>query len=706
MVRSTGKGETQMTKYNKFEKLLEPGSIGSVKTRNRLIKTAAGLAFWNKGQEDPNNDKVKYLYEALAKGGVGLIIMESPHQDAAGKGFRVNDAKGIQSAQVITKLIHKYNCPVFAQLTSMANWAGAKSAKLFHPDAKGASAIRIVANTDNHNTMPREMTIPEIQEIIETFVITALGAREAGFDGVEINASCSHLLSTFISPFWNKRQDIYGCQSLENRTRMVVEIIREIKKRAGKDFPISTLINGFETGKLIGVDDSECLSLDDSTQIAQILEKAGADAVQVRSQWIGRHNASFLTDHMCYPEPPIPFKDFPKDYDKSRRGVGANQNLAAAVRNVVSIPVITVGRLDPELGEKILREGKADFIAMSRRLWADPELPNKIASGRLEDIAPCTSCTMCKTEAKPRSCRINGAIGRDQPYFIEPASQKKKVVVIGGGPGGMEAARVAAIRGHEVILWERGPKLGGLLPLAAMVKGTEIEEIPAIVHYFRYQLNKLKVKINLGQEATQPLIEEMKPDVVILATGGITASLDIPGINNPKVVSNTELHRKLKLFLRFFSPDMLRRLTNLWMPIGKDVVIVGGGIQGCELAEFLVKRGRRVTLVGTEEAFGEEIPEHLRMQLFWWFNKKGVVLMQGVKPIKITQRGLTVLNKDNYAQTLKADTIIPALPMKPNLELYKSLQGKIPEVFVMGDCKEPRLMVDAIGEAYELTRSI
>ncbi len=695
-----------MSTNHRFEKLLEPGYIGSVKTRNRLIKTAAGLLLWNRNQDNPVSDKIKYLYEALAKGGVGLIVLESPTLEIVGKGFRLNDEKGIQYAQEITNIIHKYNCPVFTQLTSMANWTVIRPGMIVNPNPKGPSPIRVLADTDNHNYMPREITIPEIQQIIESFAIAALGARRAGFDGVEINASCSHLLHTFFSPFWNKRQDIYGCGSLENRTRMVVEIIQEIKKRAGQDFPVSTIINGFETGKLIGVDDSECLRLEEGKQIAQILEKAGADAVQIRSQWIGRHDSSFLTDHMCYPEPPIPLKSFPKDYDNSRRGAGANQNIAAEVKKVVSIPVITVGRLDPELGERMLREGKVDFIAMSRRLWADPELPNKVASGRLEDIAPCTSCTVCKTETKPRSCRINGAIGRDQPYVIEPASQKKKVVVIGGGPGGMEAARVAAIRGHEVTLFERGDKLGGLLPLAAMVKGVEVEDIPQIIRYYEHQLHKLKVKVNLGKEAGQSMIEEIKPDVVILATGGTLTSPDIPGIDNPKVVSNTELHHQLKFFLRFVGPEALRKLSNLWMPIGKNVVIIGGGIQGCELAEFLTKRGRKVTLVGTEEAFGEEIPDHLRLQLFWWFRKKGVVLMPGVKPVNITRKGLTVLTKDNYKQTIEADTVIPALPSKPNLELYNSLRGKIPEVYVIGDCKEPRLIVNATGEAYELARSI
>ena len=269
---------------------------------------------------------------------------------------------------------------------------------------------------------------------------------------------------------------------------------------------------------------------------------------------------------------------------------------------MVSIPVITVGRLDPELGEKALREGKADFIAMNRRLYADPEFPNKLAAGRFDDIAPCTSCTQCKDEDAPRRCRINAAIGTEGPYVVEPAQRKKKVVVVGGGPAGMEAARIAAARGHEVILFEKSPRLGGLLPVAAMVKGLEVEDLPAIIRYLKGQITKLGVKVRLGKEATPALIEEIKPDVLILAAGGVAQPPEIPGIHGRNVVSNAELHRMLKFFLRFLGSATLRRLTRIWMPLGKKVVIIGGGIQGCELAEFLIKRGRKVTIVDSADA--------------------------------------------------------------------------------------------------------
>jgi 2,4-dienoyl-CoA reductase (NADPH2) len=685
----------------RFDKLMEPGLIGSVRTRNRIVKSAAGLWYWGNG-ENPVTEKVKCLYEAFARGGVGLIIMESPGIEKGGRSFRLDSEK--QRAQIggLTGAIHKYGCPVFVQFTDMANWNILRSPDF---DTRGASPVQVYSEMDNHDFMPRELSTAEIEEIVDKFANNAVWAREAGFDGVEINSSCSHLLHTFLSPFWNKRQDAYG-GSIENRTRFLRSLITEIKKRAGSDFPVTCLLNGVETGKLIDVDDGECLRLQESLEIARIVEGSGADAIQIRSQWIGRHDASFLTDHMCFPEPPVPLKSFPPELDMSRRGAGANAPLARAVKGAVKVPVITVGRLDPELGEEILREGKADFIAMTRRLFADPELPNKVASGRFDEIAPCTSCTQCKNEEGPRRCRINAALGTETSYGIDPAPQRKRVVVVGGGPGGMEAARAAAVAGHEVTLFEKSSKLGGLLSLATLVKGEEIEDLPAITRYFENQMAKLGVTIRLGKEATADVVRKMKPDVVIVATGGVATPPTLPGIDGPTVVSNAKLHGMLKFFLRFFRPRTLRWLTKFWMPLGKRVVIIGGGIQGCELAEFLVKRGRKVTIVDSADNLGEGMISHLRLQLFWWFRKKGVMMLPGVTPVAVTAKGLIVLMKEGYKRTIEADNIVTALPLKPNKELFNALDGTVPEIYMVGDCGSPGLIVDAVGAGWRVSQSL
>jgi 2,4-dienoyl-CoA reductase (NADPH2) len=697
----------------RFEKLLEPGRIGSLRIKNRMIKSGAAARYWSDG-ENQVSDRVKHYYEAFARGGIGLVIVESPSlipNEARMKGnFRLDDDKYIKGLSDLTALIHKHDCPAFLQFNHNINWQK-KMPWDIAPSSPGppvgASPVCVKSEMDNNNEMPREMTIGEIQETVDLIARTAVRTQRAGFDGLEINAASTHLFHSFLSPFWNRRHDAYGCDSLENRARFLIETLQEVKKRLGRDFPIEVILNGAEFGNLIGVDNRDCLTAEDCRGIARLLQAAGADAIQVRMQWLGRHDASFLTDHFGFPEPPIPVKFLPEEFDWSQRGAGATMRLSAAMKKAITIPVLTVGRLDPELGEKMLREGMADFLCFTRRLIADPELPHKVAEGRLDDIAPCSSCTACKVMGGHRRCRINATIGTDQSYVIEPAVKKKKVLVVGGGPAGMEAARVAAMRGHEVVLCEKTHRLGGLLPVAATVKGLEIECLPNLVKYLKDQMLKRGVDIRLGKKVDASVIEQVKPDVVIVATGGIPVLPDIPGINNRKVVNSAALHRQLKFFLKFMGPRTLRWFIKIWMPIGKRVVIIGGDIHGCELAEFLVKRGRRVTIVDTAADLGDGMINHLRLQLFWWFRQKGVDMISGIKEYTgITDKGLRVLTAEGYVRTIEADSIVPAVPMKPDTSLLESLRGKVPELYAVGDCHEPKLIVDAVGDGFRVGRAI
>jgi 2,4-dienoyl-CoA reductase (NADPH2) len=694
---------------NKYKKLLEPGRIGAVKTRNRIIKTGAGTFMWHE-DETHMNGAVLAFYEAFARGGVGLLIVESPTIDyPAGarwrQRYRIDDDRYIQGLSELTGVIHRHGCPTFMQMNHDGPWQvslGFEPNPPFAGPPIASSPVTMKSENDFHNQTPRELTVEEIEIIIDKFASAAVRARKAGFDGVDINAASSHLLHNFLSPFWNRRTDIYG-GSRENRARFVVSIVREIKGRLGSDFPVSVCINGIEIGQVVGIDNAKCLTTEESRGIAQLLQEAGADAVQIRNHWLGYHVGGYLPDVLFYPEPPVPLKSFPKEYNGKHRGVGANLLLASGVKSVVSIPVITVGKLGPALGEKVLREGKADFIGMTRRLQADPELPNKIASGREKDIAPCTACENCLGS---RRCRINAFMGKEY-NTIEKAGKRKKVIVIGGGPAGMEAARVAALRGHEVTLFEKTHKLGGLLTVAAVIKGTGLEDLPAMVGYLRRQITGLGVKINLGKEAGLSTIEEIKPDAVILATGGIPSLPDIPGIDRPSVVSPAELHRRLKSYLRFLGPNTLRWLTRFYLPVGKRVVIIGGDIHGCELGEFFTRRGRQVTIVDKAENLGAGMVDVLMAYLFGWFQKKGVTLLSGVKEyVEITDKGLTITNKEGQRQTITADSVIPALPLAPDLKFFKSLEGKVPEIYAIGDCSEPLLIVDAISKGMSVARTI
>jgi 2,4-dienoyl-CoA reductase (NADPH2) len=558
-----------------------------------------------------------------------------------------------------------------------------------------------------HLPIPRELTVAEIEGIVEAFGDRAERAKRAGFQGIELNAGCNHLLNSFISRAWNKRQDAYGVGSLEGRAKIVVDIMKEVKRLNGKDFAIIALINGAEPGLDNGMTPKEAQG------IAQILQAAGADAIHVRVEFYNRpkdprqRDSTQFPDIALYPETPFPLD--PGEVDDSRHGVGGWVPPAIIVKQAVSIPVIAVGRLDPELSEELLRRGAVDLVSFNRRLMADPELPNKLAEGRLEDICPCTGCLTCfdnNEQGNPPLCQVNAALGKEEEYEIKPAEKKKRVVVVGGGPAGMEAARVAALRGHRVTLYEKEQKLGGSLLLAAMVKGFDREDLLGLARYLETQITKLGVDIRLGQEVDQSLIEGIKPDVLIFAAGGIHDVPDLPGIDKSHVVTSKALHRQLKGYMRFIPPRLLRPLTKVWMPIGKRVVIIGGGIHGCQTAEFLVKRGRTVTIVETADEIGEGLLEtFIKPHLLNWLDENGVIMLPGVKYEEVTDKGLVIITKEGKKQTIEADTVVTALPLLPNSELVEALDGVVPEVYAIGDCKDPHLIVDAIADGARVGRA-
>jgi len=686
-----------------FAKLLEPSYIGRIKTRNRIIKTAAGTGFLAQDSLQPSRQAISF-YEAIARGGVGLLIVEYPAIFLGeARTSRINEDKYIPGLSELTKVIHKYSCPTFVQIEHMGPFT--LPSMTVQPVA--ASARKIDSILDMHRTTTRALAVPEIEEIKEKIINSALRAQKAGFDGIELNAGSSHLFATFLSRFWNSRQDEYGCGSMQNRARIVVDIIQGIKKRLGQDFPISVLMNGIEVDATGAGQQELCLTIEESRLLAKILVEAGADALHIRSHWLGNHIPGFLPELLYYPEPCIPLKTFPKELDTSNYGVGSAVPLAALIKQSVSVPIITVGKLDPVLGERILEQGKADFIGLNRRLFADPELPNKIMAGNLEDITPCTACSTClSSPGIPSSCRVNAAFGTEDGYTIHKAEKRKKVLVVGGGPSGMEAARMAALRGHQVILCDESPKLGGLMTMASLVKGSHIEKIPDLTHYLSKQVVKLGVDLRLGKAVNLTVIKEIKPDVIILASGGISITPDIPGIDNKNVVGKKQLYNSLSFFLRFMSPKTIRWLTKFWMPLGKRVVIIGGDIQGCQLAEFLVKRGRKVTIVEETGELGKGLLDHVKIRLLPWLQKKGVLMLTGVHCDKISETGLTITTRDRQKQIIPADSIIPALPLSPNTALIQTLKGHVTEIYSIGDCSEPGLIVDAVAAGWRIARAI
>ncbi len=684
----------------RFRRLVEPLQVKQVRLRNRMVKPATTLGF----AADDGNASPMLIdhYESLAKGGVGLIIVESSCVDypIGGKGqnrLRIDDDAFIPSFSRLAETIHSHGCPTFLQLSH--NGPAGKFSGLQPLAASALSAEEIpIADPRVKYDLPRAMTRAEIERAVEKHAEAAGRAKQAGFDGVEVHAGHSYLLNSFLSRAWNRRDDEYGCQTLETRARFAAEIIRAIRVRVGRDFVIGMRVNGQEWGHEQGITPEE------SRGLARILELAGLDIIHITGWGYGYGAYSWVQypEQLLYPEPTVPEA-------KLVRMPGVIASSAAAIKAAVSLPVIAVGSLGPELGEWILRQGMADAIAMGRRLMADPELPRKVAEGRLEDIRPCMACLECRTpfqRYRPTTCRVNAALGQERKYQIEPAARKKRVVVIGGGPAGMEAARVAAARGHEVVLYEKGSRLGGSLPLASLIKGTKIEDLPSLVSYFETQLRKLGVRVELRQEFTPQMARAIKPEVAVIAIGGQRATPPLPGIERRNVLTGEALERKVSPYLKLLGPRLLRWVTRFWLPVGKRVVIIRGLLHGCQVAAFLVNRGKQVTVVEASDQLGEGIPVALKPRLLDWLAEKGVAMLPGVEYKEITEESIIVRTKEGMVKTITADTVITALPLGSNPALSKALEAVLPEVYPIGDCSESRSILQAIADGSRVGHAI
>jgi 2,4-dienoyl-CoA reductase (NADPH2) len=489
-------GERPMTDV-RYARLLEPGQIGKVKTRNRIYKSGAGMMSFHENETRMNDTTLGY-YEALARGGAGVVTVEAPTIDYPlgarwRERYRLDEDRFIPGMAELVDLIHRYGCPTFMQMEHDGPWQSPlfdNAPAIFEGPPIAASPVNIPKPGDFHRDVPRALTIPEIKEITRKYIDGAERAQKAGFDGVDINAGSSHIIHNFLSPFWNRRNDEYG-GTHEKRARLLVDIVTGIKGRCGADFPIVVCLNGIESGYCIGVDDRTCLTHDLALQTMRMAVEAGADALMIRSHWLGLHVPGFLPDYMFFPDAQVPVDKMPPQYYAKERGRAAMRTMTEEAKKLFPVPIILIGYVTPEQGEQMLRQGKADFIGMNRPLICDPLLPTKLAEGRPEDVAECNRCGTCldQSESFLRHCRVNAAVGFGYQK-INPAPVKKKVVVVGGGPAGMEAARVAALRGHDVTLIEKSSRLGGLLPLASLIKGLELENLPGLVRYLERQITK------------------------------------------------------------------------------------------------------------------------------------------------------------------------------------------------------------------------
>jgi len=698
----------------KFKYLAQPIYIGKVRLKNRIMKNGTGFFWDDLATKSFIDDKYIAYFEALAKGGAALVSSAvgplTRDLDAPMPGYRIRSDEFIPGWKKWADAIHKYDCLAFHQLFHLGPMV-----PLFGVAPAGVSASSIPKELSPvpRFTVPREITIPEIEDVVDLFASGAERMKKAGLDGTELNGGCNHLLNNFLSRAWNKRTDEYGTQTMENRTRIYVNIIKEIKRRNGKDWPLIALMNAMEVNLKDGI------TIEESKQFAQKFVETGADAIEIRAEYYKytddnkRRESLHFPDLYFYPGHECEADDLV--YSKEH-GVQANILMAAEIKKAVNVPVIVIGKMDWKNGNKAIKKGQTDIISMNRRLLADPELPKKVFENRIEDINPCNSCITCYDAGehfRPILCRVNANFGHEREYEIKPAPIKKKIMIIGGGPSGLEAARVLALRGHKVVLFDKQSKLGGSLPVAAVVKGMDREDIPGLARYLDRQVRKAGVEVHTGTTVTPLTVDEVKPDVIIVAAGGAHNIPKIPGINKLKVATGEKMHEQLKFFLKFFPPKLLRKLTMIPFAMSlfvrKNVVIMGGRLHGCQTAEYLLHFNRNITIVdtGTEKDIGDGLLEvFIKPYLMYWLKDHGVKFVTEVEYKEITSKGLVVKTKDGKTELIKADTIITALPLLPNTALFESMKGKAKEVYSIGDADNPGYIVDAIAAGAKIGHEI
>lgn len=655
-----------------FPNLSKPINIGKVQLSNRL---ASAPTVHNLASEDGYvTDRLMEVYRAKGRGGWGLVTVEATYLRQDGRNFarmlgiyadklvaglnELAEAVKEEGAKASLQIMHggRLAAPRFSGLRPLSPSTvsrGSESGGI----ALGGLGIAAL--------QPKEMVPMEIEELIDAHVAAALRVKEAGFDMVTIHGAHGFVVSQFMSRYLNRRGDKYG-----NPAAFPVETIKRIRKAVGPDFPIIIRISGDEYFGDKGI------TIADTLKLVPQFQAAGADCIDVSAG--GVEGADWAIQPLYFPR-------------------GCIVHLAEQVKKVVTIPVITVGRInDPILAEEIVAAGRADIVAMCRGAIADPQLPKKAFQGRSDEIRKCIACDLGCTDrmANQRGvmCAVNYETGRSKPEFDIPVSRsRKKVLVVGGGVAGMETARIATLRGHEVSLYEKSDQLGGTVSsMASAFPRLYTRDLYNIVEYLQGQMNKLDIKVELQSEVTLNLIEEKKPDALVLATGSETYRPEFPWLNSPKV---------------FFLEDYLRQQS---LP-GERVVILGGN-HGCEAAVSLAREKKKVTIVEESEslAMTPYIYVVRRIALLNYLAKEKITVLSGTKIKEMSDNKLILLGKDGRQQSLEFDSILIALGRNPNRHLIDSINERWPglETYEIGDCRQPRNIMAAIHEAYRAAQQI
>ncbi len=700
-----------------FNALLAPGRIAGLDLSNRVFLPAMDMNLCVEGEI---SDGEIAHYTARAAGGTAMVITgtgavawpmgaTSRHQPA------FSDDKFIPGIKRLADSIHAVGGKLCMQLCHHGKTASVDTAdgrpQLVPSLLEGSpdlSALRdnpmselmaLATATQGKKATYKVADEDDLAWVIDQFAQAARRVKDAGVDAIEIHAAHGYLLSTFLSRGYNKRDDRWG-GSLENRARLTCEVVKAIKKVVGVDYPVLVRVNGFEFGLTDG------LTPEETARAAAMIEEAGADAIHVSAN---AHN---------------PFADFTQGPLPS--GVAQYREYTKTVKQHVTIPVVAVGRMLPEIANEMLALGECDFVSMGRQLLADPELVNKIKDGARQSVRPCINCYVCVEQnffdGNPK-CAVNPALCNESVAVLAPMVKAKHVVVIGGGPGGMEAARVAALRGAKVTLIEKGSRLGGTMWFSQLT--TPANQL--LVDWFTHEIERLNVDVLLSTEATRDVIAALNADEVIVATGARRGLPDVPGAELPHVLTGDALravitgekdsgNRSLSTFGKVIvatgrtigllnSVDRIRSLSKSWMPVGKRVVVIGGGLVGLELAEFLAERGRQVTVLEEGPHMGLPMAMPRRWTAVIKATKHGVVLVRDASVVSIDKVTVRYRSGEDEFEA-RGDTVVVASQVEPDSKLADELMGLGIRIQVVGDALNVGYIEGAMHTAHEVAREL
>lgn len=657
--------------------------------RNRIVMSPMETMY---GTPDglPSERTVAY-FAARAAGGVGLITVgatgiDHQHPETPG-GLHLGTDASVAAHRRLVDAVHEHGAKIQPQIVH----AGPDG---LGPEMHGVTSLGpSVIGSYLTGRPSEEISLPQIAALMDHYKAAVRRAREAGYDGIELHAAHGYMmLGSFLAPQRNRRTDDYRGDRVQGRLRIVLDALAAIRSEVGDDFPITLRISGFE--RVAGG-----RPMYETAQVAPQLVAAGVDAFHVSGGVIDR-----LVSKMV---------------NGSDDGDGLNVGAAAAVREVVDVPVIAVGRLhDPELAESVLATGRADFIAMGRPLLADPELPNKLRTQG--NVRQCISCENCIDALELRfsvDCAVNPRTGKETDLALAPTRVRQHVVVVGAGPGGMEAARTAAANGHRVTLLDQNRQLGGALLWASIMH----EENEPFLDYLRTEIEKSPVDVRLGTRVGVEDVAALSPDVVVVATGGRIAVPSVAGDDLPHVLSGPALRELLagrsssdQPFLhragarlvagrgqRWVTPSTVRRATRRWMPVGKRVVIIGGDLVAIEFAEFLANRGRTVTVLEAGKDIAPEVGWKRKTEHMLRLDRLAVTVHVRVDVERIVPEGVEFVPAGGSLRTLSADTVILAGTPEPDLTLYDALQTRLPGIPVqaIGDATGLGLIQKATEDA-------